>query len=77
MQHSLHPSGGRCGWPLGGTPIPRHVRAIVLVVIILLATAVCIAVPTPAVTASTAALVQAGATLWIVLYRRGTPAIEG
>ncbi|MFJ3975912.1 hypothetical protein [Streptomyces sp. NPDC090021] len=68
MRHSLHPSG---------TPIPRYVQAIVLVVIILLATAVSIAVPTPAVAASTAALVQAGATLWIVLYRLGAPAIEG
>lgn len=77
MQHSLHPSGDQRRWPLCGRPTPRRVQSTVLVIIIVLAAAVCIVVSTPAVTASTAALIQAAAALWIALCRPGTSAAEG
>jgi hypothetical protein len=71
MHQSPSSAGGPYRRPLCGTPVPGHSQVIVLVVIILLAVTVGIAAPTPAAAASTAALVQAGAALWIALRRSG------
>lgn len=76
MNRSPSLAGGRDRWPLCGTLVPEHSQVIVLVVIFLLAVTIGIAAPTPAAAASTAALVQAGAALWIVLRRSGASAAE-
>jgi hypothetical protein len=75
MHHSLHlPEGHH--WSPCGAPRPRHNQVIVLVVIVLLAVTAGIAAPAPAIAASTAALIQAGAALWIALSRPGVSTAE-
>ncbi len=69
MTHPLRPSRSRPRRPLCTTPLPRRTQAIIFVITILLVVSMCIAVPGPAVAASTAALIQAAATLWIALHR--------
>lgn len=67
--HSLSLPTVRCLRPLCGALAPCHGQETVLVVILLFAVAACVVAPAPAVAASTAALVQAGAALWMALCR--------
>ncbi len=76
MHHSLCLPGSRYRRPLCVTPIPSHAQAIVLVVIVLLAVTVVTATLAPTVAAGTAALVQAGAALWIALRRPSASTAE-